>query len=112
MLASERRRKFYIAVDLLAILQKSLDRALFYTFLYARFDRVFYHYCANSKILKNVAKYRLIEILYQNSYINGLLVALTIQGSSSVTIGLLQDMSIRSSLHDAGRSLKRQERAT
>ena len=29
-----------ISMGLLAILQRSLNRALFYTFLYARFDRV------------------------------------------------------------------------
>ena len=39
----------------------------FYTRDSIKWRYSFYHYCAHSKILQNVAKYRLIEILFQNS---------------------------------------------
>ena len=39
----------------------------FYTRDSIKWRYSFYHYCAHSKILQNVAKYRSIEILSQNS---------------------------------------------
>ena len=58
-------------IDLLAILRKSLDRAIF-LYIFIREVRsndvkAFYRYCAHSKILQNVNKPRSIEILFQNS---------------------------------------------
>ena len=56
------------AIDLLTILQKSLDRAVFlYIFIHeVRLSGVysFDQYCAHSKILQNVMKYRSIQILF------------------------------------------------
>ena len=60
-----------IIIDLLAILQKSLDRALFlYIFIHeirSSGVRASITIVQHSKILQNVAKYRSIEILFQNS---------------------------------------------
>ena len=59
------------SIYLLAIPEKSLDRALFlYIHFYTRSSIElrcsFYHYRAHSKLLQIVAKYHSIEILFQN----------------------------------------------
>ena len=61
---------FVSRIDLLAIRQKSLDQGLFLSIFIHKIllsSVRFYHYCAHSKILQNVAKYQSIQILFQNS---------------------------------------------
>ena len=61
---------FKITIDLLAILQKSLDRAIFfYTILYARFDRVALELRSQLCTFENSTnwmKYRSIHIRCEN----------------------------------------------
>ena len=60
------------AIDLLAILGKSLDRARsifihFYTWGSIEWRQSFYHYCPYSKILQNLARYRSFQTLSRDS---------------------------------------------
>ena len=67
------------AIDLLAVQQKSLDRALFFIQSYTRSSIEwcwsFYHCCAHSKILQNSSKCRSIHMLCLFRIARGLLVS-------------------------------------